>query len=178
MPGQQALQVGRLRRGPVEWNGAAVDADAGGAHDARRQAGRAEDRLEQVRGGRLAVGPGHTDKREAFGRPGEERGGHRTHRPPDLRHDDLCARDGHGTLDDDGNGAGGLGRRGEVVSVHMVAGHAEEERARAHVARAVRDVRDGGLVDAVVPRACTGDRGREPGKRNVAGRPRRRIDCH
>ena len=108
---EEPLQVDRLGR--VEPGRPRLAADA--PLDVREQAGLPpvglEDRVQQERGGRLAVRAGDRGDVELAGRVAEEerRGGR--HRGANVRHDELRQRDVDGVLDDERGRAERRGRR-------------------------------------------------------------------
>ena len=70
--GEQRLERDRVGGGERSRPARPVEAIGDGSHHARAPSRRAPDRLQQVGGGRLAVGPGHTDERERGARVARE----------------------------------------------------------------------------------------------------------
>ena len=132
---KQALQVDRLGR--VEADRPLLPADD--APDVREQrgppAGGLEDRVEQERGRRLAVRPGHRRDLERVGRPAEELGGRRPHRSAHARHDELWHVEVEPTLDDERDSAPLDRLRCEVVAVDRVAPGMQKKTAPGVTAR-------------------------------------------
>ena len=100
-PCQQALEVGRLRRGAHEGNRFTRHARPGRPHDAGGPPGSVEDRGEQIRDGGLAVRAGHRDGRHRGRGMAERRGGHRPHRAANGRNERLRRLDVEPTLHDE-----------------------------------------------------------------------------
>ena len=71
------------------------------------------------------------------------------HRAPRVLDDDLRHTRGHGPFDDEPGRTGVDRAIRELVAVETRAAHAEEERARSHGSRVVREIRDldGGVPD-------------------------------
>ena len=114
----------------VERNRSAIDARAGRSDDSRYEPRVAQDRLEQVRGRRLPVGPGHRDGGQLGSRIAEHESRDRPHRSPHRSNDDLRHVGRQPALDDDGARAGRDGARGEVVTVDRSAWDTEEQVSR------------------------------------------------
>ena len=123
---------------------------------ARARVGRLQQRLQQERGRRLPVRPGHTHHPQLGARIPVEADRRRSHRGARGSHHHLGHPEPERTLDDECRGPARDRLRGEVVPVSLKAAHAEEQaprRDRAAVVGEARDLDRSGLVrDASEPR--------------------------
>ena len=135
-----ALQVDRLGRRPHDRPRLPSDPALDGAEQARAAAGGRQDRVQQVCRRRLAVRAGDAGDLELARRLPEEdvRGG--GHRGARRQHDELRNLWLDRPLDDENGGAALDRLGGEVVSVRVLAGNAEERRAGGDGTRVVGEV--------------------------------------
>jgi hypothetical protein len=137
-----ALQVDRLGCRAHDAAGLAADARLDRAEQPRSPARGGEHGVEQERGRRLAVRPGHARDLELARRLPEERVGCNGHCRPGVRDDQLRHGDVQLPLDHQRGGAGGDRLRRELVPVRALARVAEEQRAVADGASVVGKVDD------------------------------------
>ena len=140
---EHRLEIQRLGRGLVGRQGLVAEHVPDRADDARGEAARAQQRLHQVRGRRLAVRPGDADEQELPRRVAvegarelRERGPHR--RDQHLRHRQVSDRL---PLGDDDRGAPPDRVRDEAAAVLLEAGDRDEARAGLDAPRVARDRR-------------------------------------
>ena len=137
---ERPLQVDRLRRRAHDGPNLASDPALDGAEQAGPAACRFEDRVQEVRGRRLAVRAGDAGDLELARRLAEEDVRRGRHRRARGRHHQLRNLRLDGPLDDEDDGAVLDRLAGEVVAVRVLAGDAEERRAGGDGARVVREV--------------------------------------
>ena len=139
---EEALQVDRL--GGVQPGGSLLARDH--ALDVRQQPGaapgRCEDRVQQERGGGLAVRAGDPRHGELARRVVEEERRRGRHRGPRVGHAELWQVDADALFDHERRSARRRSDRGERMAVVVRAAQAEEERAGPHRPRVVGEVAD------------------------------------
>ena len=137
---KRPLQIDRLGRGAHDRPNLSSDPALDGAEQAGPAARRFQDRVQQVRGGRLAVRAGDTGDLELARRLAEEHVRRGRHRSARGRHHELGNLRLDRPLDDEDDGAVLDRLTGEVVAVRVLAGDAEERRTGGDGARVVREV--------------------------------------
>ena len=176
---QHRLQLQRLRRRLVGGPRLVPEHVLDGADHAGGQAARAQQRLDQIRGRGLAVGPGDSDQRELARWMPVVGAGKPRQRHPRRRHEHLSDGEVGDRLalgDDDGRAA--PDRVGdEATAVLLEARHRHEAGARLDAARVARDRRHRGRQRA--DHALLGERreqvvhGRRSHRHLTARAPRR-----
>ena len=137
---ERRVQHVRCRRGVRRVVALAVPAVVDRADHARVVAGRAQDRLDEIGRGGLAVGTGDADQRQPPRRMIGQRGDREAERASTIGDDQLRHREAvDRRLDRHRRRAALDRRRHEGVAVAATAAHRDEQRARRHRARVTGD---------------------------------------
>ena len=145
--GKHAQKIERFRSGVDGFENAAGQVIFDGTDHRGGFAAGAKHRIDEVRGGGLAVGPGDPGEREALVGPPEEVAGGERERLPSMRHLNPPVRKigRRGRFADHGQGAAGQRIGGELATVGLTAGEGEEQGLRRDAARIELDGGDRGL---------------------------------